>query len=61
MKVNEMRTLVGVDWPLCPRNRGERSTSMSIAQQSSVRNLWLMYVTHALELVSCPERAEARS
>jgi len=28
MKVNE-RTVVGVDWPLCPpTNRGERSTRM---------------------------------
>ena len=28
MKVNERRTVVGVDWPLCPPNRGERSTRM---------------------------------
>jgi len=30
MKVNERRTVVGVDWPLCvpPPNRGERSTPL---------------------------------
>jgi len=32
MKVNERRTVVGVDWPLCvPPNRGERSTPLYIA------------------------------